>query len=169
MLRSMKSSAFEEDKSAAEVMAVQPHDQARATTKPGTATCIGSGMSIVGNVECDGPAQVFGRIKGELRGSDRLIGDCAHIDGSVVAQAVTAWGRVKGHSRAVTVKLQNGGGVEGDIFHRSLSIDENSLFEGSPRRVENPTSPPPVGAKGPQEQDRQSSPLASYMQRVEAS
>jgi hypothetical protein len=42
----------------------------------------------------------------------------------------------------VRVKLQNGGAVEGDIFHRSLSIDENSLFEGSARRVENPTDIP---------------------------
>src|SRR4029077_2599885 len=32
-----------------------------------------------------------------------------------------------------------GGAVEGDIFHKSLSIDESSLFEGSSRRVENPT------------------------------
>jgi cytoskeletal protein CcmA (bactofilin family) len=169
MLRSMKSSASEEDKIAAEVMAVQPHDQARATTKPGTASCIGSGMSIVGNVECDGPAQVFGRIKGELRASDLLIGDGAQIEGSVFAQEVTVCGRVKGTIRAVHVKLQNGGAVEGDIFHRSLSIDENSLFEGSSRRVENPTEPPSVDVKGPQEQDRQSSPLAPYLQRVEGS
>jgi hypothetical protein len=28
--------------------------------------------------------------------------------------------------------------VEGDIFHRSLSVDENSVFEGASRRVENP-------------------------------
>jgi len=35
----------------------------------------------------------------------------------------------QGHYRAVRVKLQNGGAVEGDIFHRSLSIDENSQFE----------------------------------------
>jgi len=27
-------------------------------------SCIGSGMSIVGNIECNGPAQVFGRIEG---------------------------------------------------------------------------------------------------------
>src|SRR5262249_56096511 len=74
MLRSMKSSASEEDKSAAEVMVVQPHEQARATIKLGTASCIGSGMSIVGNVECDGPAQVFGRIKGELPSPNLLIG-----------------------------------------------------------------------------------------------
>ena len=98
-------------------------------------------MSVVGKIECNGPAQVFGRIEGELRASDLLIGDGAQIEGSVIAQNVTVCGRVKGTIRAVRVKLQNGGAVEGDIFHKSLSIDENSLFEGSSRRVENPTDP----------------------------
>jgi hypothetical protein len=50
-----------------------------------------------------------------------------------------------------------------------LSIDENSLFEGSSRRVENPTDPPSVDAKGPEEEDVQSSALAPYLQRVEGS
>jgi cytoskeletal protein CcmA (bactofilin family) len=138
-------------------------------TKPGTGSCIGSGMSIVGNIDCNGPAQVFGRIKGELRASDLLIGDGAQIEGSVMAQDVTVCGRVKGTIRAVRVKLQDGGAVEGDIFHRSLSIDENSLFEGSSRRVENPTDSPSAGMKGPQEEDMQSSALAPYLQRAEAS
>jgi cytoskeletal protein CcmA (bactofilin family) len=160
MLNTMKSSAPEKDKGAAEVMgrAVQPHDQAWArsepTTKPGTASCIGSDMSIVGNIECKGPAQVFGRIEGELRASDLLISDGAQVEGSVVAQDVTVCGRVKGTIRAVRVKLQNGGAVEGDIFHRSLSIDENSQFEGCSRRMENPTDPSSsVDAKGPQKKD----------------
>jgi cytoskeletal protein CcmA (bactofilin family) len=108
------------------------------TTKSGQDSRIGSGMSIVGKVECNGPAQVFGRIEGELRASDLMIGDGAAIDGSVIAQNVTICGHVKGTIRAVRVKLENGAAVEGDIFHRSLSIDENSLFEGSSRRVENP-------------------------------
>jgi cytoskeletal protein CcmA (bactofilin family) len=42
-------------------------------TKSGAASCIGSDMSIVGNVECKGTAQIFGRIEGELRASDLLI------------------------------------------------------------------------------------------------
>ena len=71
-----------------------------------------------------------------------MIGDSARIEGSVIAQNVTICGRVKGTIRAARVKLQNGGAVEGDIFHRSLSIDENSLFEGSSRRVENPADLP---------------------------
>jgi cytoskeletal protein CcmA (bactofilin family) len=135
-------------------------------TKSGTSSCIGSGMSIVGNIECNGPAQVFGRIKGELRASDLLIGDGAQIEGSVIAQDVTVCGRVKGTIRAVRVKLQDGGAVEGDIFHRSLAIDENSLFEGSSRRVENPPDIPSADAKGSQEEDMQNSALAPYLQRV---
>ena len=35
--------------------------------KAGTGSCIGSDMWIVGNIECKGQAQVFGRIEGELR------------------------------------------------------------------------------------------------------
>jgi cytoskeletal protein CcmA (bactofilin family) len=147
----------------------QPSPKREPTTNAATRSCIGSGMSIVGNIECNGPAQVFGQIKGELRASDLLIGDGAQIEGSVIAQDVTVCGRVKGTIRAVRVKLQDGGAVEGDIFHRSLSIDENSLFEGSSRRVENPTEPPSVDAKGPQEEDMQNSALAPYLQRVEAS
>jgi cytoskeletal protein CcmA (bactofilin family) len=147
-----------------------PLPRREPTTNAATRSCIGSGMSIVGDIECNGPAQVFGRIKGELRASDLLIGDGAQIEGSVIAQDVTVCGRIKGTIRAVRVKLQDGGAVEGDIFHRSLSIDENSLFEGSSRRVENPTEPSSsVEAKDPQKKDMQSSALAPYLQRAEGS
>jgi len=147
----------------------EPPPRRHPATNAGPSSCIGSGMSIVGNIECSGPAQVYGRIKGELRASDLLIGDGAQVEGSVIAQDVTVCGRVKGTIRAVRVKLQNGGAVEGDIFHRSLSIDENSVFEGSSRRVENPTDLPAVDAKGPREEDTRGSALAPYLQRVEGS
>ena len=84
MLNSMKSGVTEKDKNAAanapEVMGrmVQPHDQAWAgsepTAKAGTASCIGSDMSIVGKIDCNGPAQVFGRIEGEVRCATALKG-----------------------------------------------------------------------------------------------
>jgi cytoskeletal protein CcmA (bactofilin family) len=118
-------------------------EPAAAKTEPRpeteTQSCIGSGMSIVGKIECNGPAQVFGRVEGELQASDLLIGNGAQVEGTVIAQDLTIRGHVKGTVRAVRVRLQGGGAVEGDIFHRSLSIDEGSLFEGSSRRLENPT------------------------------
>ena len=147
----------------------QPSPRREPTNNAATRSCIGSGMSIVGNIECSGPAQVFGRIKGELRASDLIIGDGAEIEGSVIGQDVTVCGRVKGTIRAVRVKLQGGGAVDGDIFHRSLSIDENSLFEGSSRRVENPTELSSFDVKRPQEENMQRSDLASSLHRVEAS
>jgi cytoskeletal protein CcmA (bactofilin family) len=188
MLSSFKSKAAEQDRNTAanadELLGrtVQPartvveevaSGPEPMTTKSGPDSRIGSGMSIVGKIECNGPAQVFGRIEGELRASDLLVGDGATIDGSVVAQNVTVCGRIKGTIRAVRVKLQNGGAVEGDIFHRSLSIDENSLFEGSARRVENPTEIPfSIDAKVPQIKDIQSptptSNVDSDLSRVES-
>ena len=185
MLSSFKSKSAEQDRSTAanadELIGrtVQPSHtvveqvasgpEPTATRKSGRDSCIGAGMSIVGKIECNGPAQVFGQIEGELRASDLLVGDGATIDGSVIAQNVTVCGRIKGTIRAVRVKLQNGGAVEGDIFHRSLSIDENSLFEGSSRRVENPTEiPSSINARVPQTKDIQSPISMSDLQRVES-
>src|SRR5262245_14574933 len=181
MLTSTKNGAPEKDRNAsvgvAEVIGrVEQHDQTWAKSEPtkaGMASCIGSDMSIVGKIECKGPAQVFGRIEGEVRASDLQISDGAQVEGSVIAQNVTVGGRIKGTIRAVRVKLQNGGAVEGDIFHRSLSIDENSQFEGSSRRVENPTEiPSSIDAKVPQTKDIQSptptSNIDADLQRVES-
>jgi cytoskeletal protein CcmA (bactofilin family) len=94
----------------------------------------------------DGPAQFYGHIEGEVRGSELLIGERAEVVGNIIAQEVIIRGRIKGTIRAVRVKLQASGAVEGDIFHRSLSIEESALFEGSSRRVENPIE---TAAKGP--------------------
>src|SRR5215471_663169 len=189
MLGSFKSKAAEQDRSTAAnadaliertaelsqalVEQVASGPEPTATKNSGRDSCIGAGMSIVGKIECNGPAQVFGRIEGEVCASDLLVGDGATIDGSVIAQNVIVCGRIKGTIRAVRVKLQNGGAVEGDIFHKSLSIDENSQFEGSSRRVENPTEiPSSIDAKVPQTKDIQSpTPTCNIdadLQRVES-
>jgi cytoskeletal protein CcmA (bactofilin family) len=127
---------------------VAPSSPMKEPGKLPTPSSIGSEMSIVGTIECRGPAHVFGRVEGELRASELLIGEGAEIEGNIVAQEVTICGRVKGTVRGVRVKLQGGGAVEGDILHRSLSIDETSLFEGSSRRLENPLELPEEDGKG---------------------
>jgi cytoskeletal protein CcmA (bactofilin family) len=172
MLNNFKHKASEQDRStvANDLEFLQPQHPVAETiaprserTKSGPVSCIGSNMSVVGKIETDGPAQVFGRIEGELRASDLMIGDGAQIEGTVVAQNVTICGRVKGTIRASRVKLENGGAVEGDIFHRSLSITENSLFEGSSRRVENPADLPLGVDPTDQKWDIQSTAPSPYM------
>jgi len=74
--------------------------------------------------------------------SELLIGSGSQVEGTVVAQEVTVRGHVKGTIRAVRVRLEDGASVEGDIFHRSLAIEEGAVFDGSSRRVDNPTDAP---------------------------
>jgi len=178
------SKASENQKTAANAtpiipMAAQPQllsgerdpTSSEANTQGGPPSCIGSGMSIVGNIECNGPAQFFGRLQGEVRASNLVIGEGAQVEGSVIAQEVVVCGTVKGTIRAVRVTLQGGGAVEGDIFHRSLSIDESSLFEGTSRRVENPTDPSLIlDGKGAQKNGVPSPtlPAASPMPSIDA-
>ena len=129
--------------------AVAPAAPAAARAEPtaNAASCIGApACRSSAPSSATGAAQVFGRIEGELRASDLLVGTGAEVEGSIVAQEVTICGRVKGTIRALRVRLQGGGVVEGDIFHKSLSIDESSVFEGSSRRMENPTDQAASGA-----------------------
>jgi cytoskeletal protein CcmA (bactofilin family) len=104
-----------------------------------TISTLGAGMAIIGKIDCQGTLHIFGRIQGELRATNVLIGNGAQFDGNVIAQGVTIDGRLKGTINATRVSLQSNAVVNGDIFHRVLSIDENAQFEGLSRRVENPT------------------------------
>jgi cytoskeletal protein CcmA (bactofilin family) len=57
-------------------------------------------------------------------------------------------GQVKGAIHASRVKLSSTAVVEGDIFHRSLSIEENARFEGSSKREDNALDAHPAEAAG---------------------
>jgi cytoskeletal protein CcmA (bactofilin family) len=107
-----------------------------------TSSCIGPDMSVVGRVVCVSRLQIFGRVEGDVQAGALLIGDGGQIQGNIVAQEAIIRGKVKGVVRAVIVRLQGKAAVEGDIFHRSLAIEENALFEGSSRRVEDPIDNP---------------------------
>ena len=59
------------------------------------------------------------------------------MEGDLVAEELTIGGTVKGTIHANRVRLNSTAVVEGDIFHRSLSIEENARFEGLSKREDN--------------------------------
>jgi cytoskeletal protein CcmA (bactofilin family) len=118
-----------------------PIPEKRETREPADKiSTLGPGMAIVGKIDCQGTLHIYGRIEGELRATNVLIGHGAQFDGNVIAEGVTIDGRLKGSIHATRVSLQSNAVVDGDIFHRVLSIDEKAQFEGSSRRVDNPTT-----------------------------
>jgi cytoskeletal protein CcmA (bactofilin family) len=85
---------------------------------------------------------IFGRVEGEVRASNVVIAEGAQMVGDVVAEELTVGGQLKGTIRANRVKINNTGVGEGDIFHRTVMIEESARFEGTSRRNENPIETP---------------------------
>ncbi len=56
------------------------------------------------------------------------------MEGNIVAEELTIGGHFKGTIHANRVKLSSTAVVVGDIYHRSLAIDEDGQFEGMSRR-----------------------------------
>jgi len=104
---------------------------------PEAASSISSGLSIVGKIIGHGALTIFGQVEGELRASIVVIAEGAEMVGDVVAEELTVNGHVKGAIHANRVRLGGTGVVEGDIFHRTLAIEENARFEGASRRNKN--------------------------------
>jgi hypothetical protein len=68
-----------------------------------------------------------------------LIEEGAEVEGDLVAEELTIAGQVKGTIHATRVSLAKTAVVQGDIVHRSLSIDPNARFEGLSKREDDAT------------------------------
>jgi cytoskeletal protein CcmA (bactofilin family) len=66
----------------------------------------------------------------------RLCWENAQLDGDVVAEDVIVRGRLTGSVRALRVMLQSQSHVEGNLFYKSLSIEQGTYFEGESRPSE---------------------------------
>jgi len=71
-----------------------------------------------------------------------VVAEGAEMVGEVVEEELTVGGQLKGTIHANRVRLNGTGVVEGDIFHRTLAIEENARFEGTSRRNENSIDTP---------------------------
>ena len=130
--------------------------QPAATLHPSEAiSSIGSEVTVVGKIICEGIIKIYGFVEGELSASSAVIADGARIDGDIVAEELTIGGRVKGNIYALRVKLRDTAVVEGDIYHRSLSLDENAWFEGWSRPEDNLPEPSTIEVSSDLSPERQ--------------
>jgi cytoskeletal protein CcmA (bactofilin family) len=112
-------------------IAVQPEAPSK---QPEATSYISSGTTVIGKIFVDGSVMIYGHVEGEVKASDVVICEGAHVEGNIVAKELAVDGRVRGTIHAVRVKLHNTAVVEGEIFHRLLAIEENARFEGMSRR-----------------------------------
>jgi cytoskeletal protein CcmA (bactofilin family) len=107
-----------------------------------TVSTLGPGMVITGNIVCQDSAQIFGRVTGDIQAVAIVVGEGAHVEGNITAQEVCINGVFKGTIRGNTVKLRGAASVDGEVFSRSLTVEENVQFEGVSRRLDKPVELP---------------------------
>jgi len=96
---------------------------------------VGVGSAFNGTLRTEGGLRVDGTIEGQLDVSGTLtVGHDGLIRGDVSATQAIIGGTVIGTVRAERqLELQSGSRVEGDIFTRTLIIEEGVFFEGNCR------------------------------------
>jgi cytoskeletal protein CcmA (bactofilin family) len=122
-----------------------------ATRGNAAASLIGADLSITGNLESKGEVQIEGEIQGDVHAQRIVVGERARITGALIAEEVVVRGSVQGSIRGNAVTFQSSSRVEGDVFHKSLAIEQGAYFEGKSRRSDDPMSvqrttnvPPPA-------------------------
>ncbi len=112
------------------------------TAQPEIVSTLGAGLLITGNIVSTGGVQVFGRVVGDIHAAHLVVGKGANVEGNVRAQDVVIDGAFKGTIHGNVVKLQSTAAVEGEVYNRSLAIDQNANFEGVARRLSQPVEAP---------------------------
>ena len=103
---------------------------------------LASGMHIVGNIVCTGPLQIHGRVNGDIHAAQLTICEGARVEGKIVAPEAVIQGSFRGSIHGNVVKLQRTASVDGEIYNKSLAIEQDANFEGVARRLDQPVAAP---------------------------
>lgn len=93
---------------------------------------LGSGSACKGSLKVDGGLRIDGAVDGEVVVTGTLtVGREGMITGDVTVGQAIVGGKIHGTVRVDgQLELQSGSRLEGDIFTRSLVIEDGVFFEG---------------------------------------
>lgn len=100
-------------------------------------------ISVTGNIQSQGEIQIDGKVEGDVKCTSLIVGENANVSGGIVAEDVVVRGKVNGSIRGVRVTLEATSHVEGDVYHKTLAIEQGAYFEGKSRRSEDPIGQAP--------------------------
>jgi cytoskeletal protein CcmA (bactofilin family) len=120
----------------------RPAQQPQPRRATGVASIIGADLSITGNLESTGEVQIDGELQGDVHAGRIVVGEQAMITGALIANEIVIGGNVQGSIRGNNVTFQAASRIEGDVFHKTLTIEQGAYFEGKSRRSNDPMSVP---------------------------
>lgn len=105
---------------------------AKKETHAEEVSIISSGVKIEGNLFSEGNVRIDGMIVGNLSINGNLtIGESSHIQGEIKAKNITMGGKIEGKvTAAETLRMESKSMLRGDLFARTLVIEEGAIFDG---------------------------------------
>ncbi|MGH6727365.1 MAG: bactofilin family protein [Pseudolabrys sp.] len=119
-------------------------------TAADSVSTLGHGMVITGNIVCAGSLLISGRVIGDIHASHLVISDEAKVEGKIIAPETIIRGEFHGTIQSNNVKLQSTAVVEGEIFNKTLAIEQNAMFEGVSRRLDRAVEAPSNAQAAPE-------------------
>jgi cytoskeletal protein CcmA (bactofilin family) len=110
----------------------------RTTPRVTRTLSIPRNATVEGGIDFPGPVVVEGAVLGDVRCMSLVVSEGGVIDGTIKADTVTIMGEVSGEIFAENLTLKTACSVAADIFHKRLSLEDGSFFEGKSRRHANP-------------------------------
>lgn len=113
---------------------------------------IGPGMEVEGDCRCTGSLRVDGRVHGTIRSEKSVVvGSGGEVEGDIVTQDALIAGSVVGTVHAESrVELKEGCRVEGDIRSPSVRLEEGGRVDGALRMSGEEASPLESVSGGPE-------------------
>jgi cytoskeletal protein CcmA (bactofilin family) len=106
----------------------------------GTPSIIGADLVIVGILESTGEVQIEGDVQGDVHAGRIVVGQQAQVTGDLIANEVVVGGMVQGTICGNNVTFRSASRVEGEVYHKTLAIEQGAYFEGKSRRSADPMS-----------------------------
>ena len=100
----------------------------RSAAKP--ASLLAADLVFEGNISGDGELMIDGAVKGDIHVARLVVGEHAHVEGTIRGGQIEVRGHVHGNIEGKAVRLLETAHVEGDITHEQLSIDVGAFFQG---------------------------------------
>lgn len=108
---------------------------------------IGASLTIVGDLHAEGDVRLDGRICGNVRCAQLIVGRDATVTGAVIAEQAIVRGRITGTIRAPLVIIQDTAHVESDVVYSMLAVDDGAIFEGAAHRRDDPLTEEPAAPR----------------------
>jgi cytoskeletal protein CcmA (bactofilin family) len=99
---------------------------------PASASMIGAGTSLKGDITSNGDLRIDGRLIGNIIGSAKvIIGANGSVEGDISCQQADIMGNVSGSIKAKELlQLKNGSIVQGNISAGKLQVEPAATFNG---------------------------------------